>query len=87
MISRRLPSSAPAAVDAAQWGGPSAGGHRYDISAILIKIYPTSTRAQYASMVRFHAGRAALVPQKALDKSFPFPYREEWNDNTKSNAR
>ena len=30
---------------------------------------------------------AALVPQKPLDISFAFLYREEWNDNTRSSAR
>jgi hypothetical protein len=30
---------------------------------------------------------AALGPKKPLDKFFPFLYCEEWNNNTKSNAR
>jgi hypothetical protein len=29
----------------------------------------------------------ALVPQKPLDISFAFLYREEWNDSTRSSAR
>jgi hypothetical protein len=30
---------------------------------------------------------SALGPKKPLDKFFPFLYCEEWNNNTKSNAR